>query len=67
MEIPKIMKIQFDKIEYGTTFLDPVTGFKYIKISEYQAEVYDNEVYNNYNRIGMSPIDIFNGNEIIIV
>ena len=62
----KPINIEFSKIEFGTRFYDPVTGGKYIKISEHLAEM-DDERYDEIISFDMNPIDYFEDNEIITV
>lgn len=63
----KSIHIAFEKLEFGTLFLDPATKSFYRKVSETEAEP---ESYDRYTRRlewDVSPNDTFHPNEIVIV
>lgn len=60
----KNLTLPFEKLEFGTFFIDPITNREYIKISDDEAEVVD-ERFRNMSIYGITFQ--FGLNEIVII
>lgn len=49
----KTLTLPFEKLEFGTFFIDPVTNKEYIKVSDDEAEVVD-ERFRNMSVYGLT-------------
>lgn len=60
----KNLTLPFEKLEFGTFFIDPITNREFIKISDDEAEVVD-ERFRNMSIYGITLQ--FGLNEIVII
>ena len=60
----KNLTLPFEKLEFGTFFIDPITNREFIKISDDEAEVVD-ERFRNMSIYGITFQ--FGLNEIVII
>ena len=63
----KPIEIEFEKLEFGTLFFDPITGGQYRKVAEDKAVVENDEVYQSRIAGHYRTEDSFDPDEVVIV